>query len=163
MDNTKGIRTWLNAGLIAKLVQTALMLGIWAMRKPLLEAGNRFSESLGMKGVVRLAVLPVVYAAISLLVYLFLKSLSEQAPASERATAPLVVVLIVPLVLSVCSTAATFGLQALYARLYSADIHAEMSVLSTYQSFTGIFGTFTTLCFTLAAGMLYWRAKQAPQ
>ena len=121
MDNTKGIRTWLNAGMIAKLVQTALVLGIWVMQKPILGAGNRFSESLGMKGVVRLAVLPVVYAAISLLVYLFLRSLSEQAPSPSRATAPLVAVLIVPIVLSVCSTAATFGLQALYARLYSVE------------------------------------------
>ena len=162
MDDTRPILVWLKAGLIAKLVQTALQAGIWALQKPLLAARN-FSDNDGLTGIFQLLVMPLFQAGVFLLIYVLLKQYAERTPQYAGATAPLLLGIFAPITLTLVSAAVNAAVRTLVWWMQSAEQFARLSMIGSYQSWTNILGSFASLCFAACAGMLYWRAKHAPQ
>lgn len=150
MDNANvTIHKLLTGGLIAKIAASSLQVGIWFIT--------------GTRDPIRLLLPPLISAGFFFLLYRLLEGYLAKTPAQQDASNPLLIGVAVPIAFSLIMTVLKAFLTVYWNRAFSIEEIGAISAASSYQGYAGIVSIATIPCFAAAAGMLYWRAKHAPQ
>jgi hypothetical protein len=148
MDNTAFIRTWLNIGLGAKLLQTAAQLFIWLI--------------MGCRDMSRLVLLPLISAAVFFAVFRWLRARSKQSPNPAEGEKMLVIGAAVPFVCTMALMGIDYILRwYVWNNVYSLEEIRLLDVVKTYQDGAAFLNIAAIIAFAAAAGMLCRRCHEA--
>ena len=148
MDNTAFIRTWLNIGLGAKLLQTAVQLFIWLI--------------MGCRDMSRLVLLPLISAAVFIAVFRWLRARSKQSPNPAEHVKMLAVGALIPFVCTLALSGIDYLLRwHVWNSVYDLEQLNLLDVVKKYQDGAGFLNGAAIICFAAAAGMLCRRCREA--
>lgn len=148
MEKTSLIRTWLNIGLAAKLLQTAAQLFVWLIT--------------GCRDMSRLVLLPLISTAVYIFVYCWLRARTKQDPEPASIGKTLVIGAAVPFCCTLALREIDYILRwYVWNNVYNAEQLNLLDISKKYQNGAGFLNIAAMIAFAAAAGMLCQRSQSA--